>query len=190
MLLEVKVLYLMKGDVIETVATCVVGLGPDVEQKVPLRATGRAELVRENRGSRQVVEDIRVVGNLSTEIEIRCARCLEPVDNAVSEAFDLIYRPLGVDAKSDEASICQAETEIGYYQGEGLLLEDVLKEQVLLALPAKRVCSPGCKGLCPHCGCNLNVENCSCVSTMRDPRWAELEDIRKKLERSVAEENK
>jgi len=190
MFIKIKDLELRKLEFNEALPPGAIDLGPDVEQKVPLRAAGRAELVRENRGSRQVVEDIRVVGNLSTEIEIRCARCLEPVDNTVSEVFDLIYRPLGVDAKSDETSICQAETEIGYYQGEGLLLEDVLKEQILLALPAKQVCSPNCKGLCPHCGRNLNTENCSCVNTMRDPRWSELEDIRKKLERSVAEENK
>ncbi len=87
-----------------------------------------------------------------------------------------------MDAKGNEVSISQAETEIGYYQGEGLLLEDVLKEQVLLALPVKQVCRANCKGLCPHCGSNLNTESCECVSTMSDPRWAALEDIRKKLE--------
>jgi len=60
-----------------------------------------------------------------------------------------------VDAKEDDASIGPGETEIGYYQGEGLLLEDVLKEQLLLALPVKLLCRANCKGLCPHCGRNL-----------------------------------
>jgi uncharacterized protein len=46
----------------------------------------------------------------------------------------------------------------------------------------KQVCRANCKGLCPHCGNNLNVESCECVGTMADPRWAALEDIRKKLE--------
>ena len=55
--------------------------------------------------------------------------------------------------------------------------------KILLALPVKQVCSAGCKGLCPHCGRNLNVESCDCVNTISDPRWAALEDIRKKLER-------
>ncbi|HET9837350.1 MAG TPA: DUF177 domain-containing protein [Candidatus Angelobacter sp.] len=152
-------------------------------QKAPLAALGQAELIRENRGGRQVVEDIRVVGSFATEIDALCARCLEPVHNKVREEFDLLYRPLGIDARSEEVSISQAETEIGYYQGEGLLLEDVLKEQLLLALPVKQVCGPNCKGLCPHCGKNLNAESCDCVSSMPDPRWSALEDIRKKLER-------
>ena len=49
-----------------------------------------------------------------------------------------------------------AEAEISYYQGEGLLLEDVLREQVLLAVPFRAICRENCKGICPHCGANLN----------------------------------
>ena len=56
------------------------------------------------------------------------------------------YRPLGADAER-ESSVTDAEAEIGYYQGEGLLLEDVLREQVLLALPLKVTCRADCKGI-------------------------------------------
>jgi uncharacterized protein len=183
MFIKIKDLELRNLEFDESFAPGVIALGDDQVQTTPLKAMGRAELIRENRGARDVVEDIRLVGSFSTEVEVRCARCLEPVDNAIAEKFDLLYRPLGVDARGDEVAISQAETEIGYYQGEGLLLEDVLKEQVLLALPLKQVCRASCKGLCPHCGKNLNVESCDCVATMQDPRWAALEDIRKKLER-------
>jgi uncharacterized protein len=183
MFIKIKDLEIRKLEFDETIQPGIIDLGEDLTQTAPLRSTGRAELLRENRGGREVVEDIRMVGRFSTEIETHCARCLEAVDNAVAEQFDLVYRPQGVDARGDEASINQAETEIGYYQGEGLLLEDVLKEQILLALPVKQICNAGCKGLCPQCGANLNTESCHCVSTMSDPRWSALEDIRKKLER-------
>jgi uncharacterized protein len=183
MFIKIKDLELRKLEFNESFAPSVISLGDDLVQTAPLKAAGRAELIRENRGAREVVEDIRLVGSFSTEVEVRCARCLDPVDNVIAEKFDLLYRPLGVDARGDEVAISQAETEIGYYQGDGLLLEDVLKEQVLLALPVKQVCRANCKGLCPHCGKNLNVESCDCVVTMQDPRWAALEDIRKKLER-------
>jgi uncharacterized protein len=183
MFIKIKDLELRKLEFDETIQPGIIDLGEDLTQTAPLRSTGRAELLRDNRGGREVVEDIRMVGRFSTEIETHCARCLEAVDNAVAEQFDLVYRPQGVDARGDEASINQAETEIGYYQGEGLLLEDVLKEQILLALPVKQICNAGCKGLCPQCGANLNTESCHCVSTMSDPRWSALEDIRKKLER-------
>jgi uncharacterized protein len=182
MFIKIKELELRKLEFDENFAPGTIELGPDIKQTTPIHASGRAELIRETRGAREVVEDIRLVGDLSAKVEMHCARCLEPVDRTVSEAFDLLYRPQGVDRRGDEVSISRAETEIGYYQGEGLLLEDVLKEQMLLALPVKQVCSTECKGLCPQCGRNLNVESCDCVTTMSDPRWAALEDIRKKLE--------
>jgi uncharacterized protein len=182
MFIKIKDLELRKLEFDETIAPGSVDLGQEVQQKIPLRTSGRAELVRETRGAREVVEDIRLVGDFSTEVEILCARCLEPVVNAVSGSFDLLYRPQGVDARGEENSISKAETEIGYYQGEGLHLEDVVKEQMLLALPAKQVCQEQCKGLCPHCGRNLNLETCNCASAAPDPRWSALQDIRKKLE--------
>lgn len=183
MFIKTKDLELRKLEFDEALSPGVIDLGDDIVQKTPLYAGGCAELIRESRGARKVVEDIRLVGSFSTRIEVRCARCLNPVENPVSGAFDLIYRPQGVDAKGEEAAISKAETEIGYYQGEGLLLEDALKEQLLLALPAKQVCRESCKGLCPHCGRDLNVESCACSSALPDLRWSALGDIRKKLER-------
>ena len=183
MFIKVKELELRRIVFDENFLPGMIDLGPDVRQKTALQAKGHAELIQENRGAKQVVEDIRLVGKFSTQVEVRCARCLDPVVQDVGEAFDLLYRPQGVDARGDEASISQAETEIGYYQGEGLLLEDVIKEQLLLALPVKLVCNAECKGFCPHCGANLNAESCACQNTMSDPRWSALEDIRKKLER-------
>ncbi|MGH9601580.1 MAG: YceD family protein [Terriglobales bacterium] len=158
-----------------------IDLGAEVAQQTSLRTSGRAELIEEDHGRKHVIRDIRVVGRLSTRVEVRCARCLEPVTRAIESAFDLLYRPLGADAGKAEASINQAETEIGYYQGEGLLLEDVLREQVLLAAPVKALCREDCKGLCPVCGRNRNQENCQCAEQAPDPRWEALKGIREKL---------
>ena len=153
----------------------------DLRQSGVLKTKGRAEQLAEHRGGKNVVKDIRVVGDFSTEVEVRCARCIEPVPTKVGGGFDLLYRPLGVDAGRDERSISEAETEIGYYSGEGIDLEDVLREQILLALPAKIVCRESCRGLCPRCGKNLNVESCACEEEPPDPRWAALADLKNKL---------
>jgi uncharacterized protein len=115
-------------------------------------------------------------------LELQCARCLEPVPQEVARHFELLYRPLGADAGRDELSVTDAEAEIGYYQGDGILLEDVLREQVLLALPLKAICREDCKGLCPHCGKNLNQEQCSCEAATEDPRWAALKEVRSRLD--------
>ncbi|HYL92249.1 MAG TPA: DUF177 domain-containing protein [Alphaproteobacteria bacterium] len=183
MFIKIKDLELRKLEFDEAFKPGVLDIGPDMEQKVPVKTKGRAELIREDRGGRNIVEDIRVVGSFSTRVEVRCARCLEPVSCALDESFDLLYRPIGVDAKEDDASIGRAEAEIGYFEGEGVELAHVVQEQVLLALPVKQVCNAACKGLCVKCGRNLNLESCDCVLDVPDPRWADLESIRKKLER-------
>jgi uncharacterized protein len=183
MFIEIRELELHPVDFQEEFAAGVIDLGPDMRQRSELHTTGRAQLVREQHGKHESIEDIRLNGELSTSLEFACARCLEPVVENVSRIFDLLYRPQGADAGKEEISVTAAEAEIGYYQGEGLLLEDALREQVLLAIPLKAVCREDCKGLCPHCGKNLNAEQCSCEQDFRDPRWSALEDLRNKLER-------
>src|SRR5580692_5937601 len=181
MLIEIKDLEVQPLDFDEEYAPGVIDLGQDLTQRTPLHAAGRAQLVEEHHGKRQLIKDIRLDGELSTSLEMPCARCLEPVIEDVKRSFDLLYRPLGVDAGREELSVTGAEAEISYYQGESLLLEDAVREQVLLALPLKVICREDCKGLCPHCGTNLNSEQCSCAEPIEDPRWTALKDLRSKL---------
>ncbi|HZR30364.1 MAG TPA: DUF177 domain-containing protein [Terriglobales bacterium] len=155
-------------------------LGPDVRQRMPLKSSGRAQLVEEHHGRRGTLEDIRIAGDLSTGVELFCARCLEPVVHNIQRDFDLLYRPQGADAGVKEAAVQSTEAEISYYTGEGLLLEDVLREQVLLSVPLRVLCREDCRGLCRHCGRNLNVEQCSCVEQPDDPRWSALKEIKNK----------
>jgi len=182
MLIEIQELEQHPIDFREEFSPGVIDLGEDVRQRTPLQSEGRADLVEEHHGKHQVVRDIRLKGKLETSLEVPCARCLDPVVLAVKRNFDLLYRPLGTDAGHEELSVTDAEAEIGYYQGEGLLLEDTLREQVLLSVPLKTVCREDCKGLCPHCGKNLNEGACSCADEVEDPRWAALKEIRGKLE--------
>lgn len=159
----------------------VVDLGTGVRQIAPLKTSGWAEVLHEHHGGKVVISDIRLVGKLSTKVECDCARCLEPVPLEITREFDLLNRPLGSDRRGDEVSITEAETEIGYYEGEGLLLEDVLREQLLLALPLRMVCSDDCKGICPQCGRNLNLGACNCEQHIPDPRWDALNDLKNRL---------
>jgi uncharacterized protein len=182
MFLDIKDLERNPVEFDEVFQPDVIDLGGEARQRTPLKSSGRAELVEEHHGKHQIIKDIRLRGRLSTGIELQCARCLEPVQQDIKRDFELLYRPLGADAGRDELSVTDAEAEIGYYQGDGILLEDVLREQVLLALPLKVTCREDCKGLCLHCGKNLNEEQCSCAVPMEDPRWAALKEVRSKLE--------
>lgn len=181
MLIEIQELELHPVDFREEFRPGAIDFGEDVRQRTTLESEGRADLVEEHHGKREVVQDIRLKGKLATSLEVACARCLESVVLPVNRSFDLLYRPLGADAGHEELSITDAEAEIGYYQGDGVLLEDTLREQVLLAVPLKTVCREDCKGLCSHCGKNLNEGACSCARGVEDPRWAALKEIRSKL---------
>ena len=86
-----------------------------------------------------------------------------------------------MDARSAGAGDYSGETEIGYYQKDSLLLEDVLREQVLLSLPVRTLCKPDCKGLCPRCGQNRNHQTCTCDKGPSDPRWEALGGLRGKV---------
>jgi uncharacterized protein len=151
--------------------------GEELTQTGPLAVQGRAEIIEEHRGPKEVVSDIRIRGSYNGDFEQPCARCLEPVAHLVSGQFDLIFRPLGADQGVSDHAISASDTEIGYYQNGGLALEDVLREQVLLSLPVRTLCRQDCKGLCPRCGRDLNSESCTCETASPDPRWSALSDL-------------
>jgi uncharacterized protein len=155
--------------------------GDEVMQAGSLAAEGRAEVLHEHRGPKDIVADIRLKGHWAGKFEVPCARCVEDVPIALESEFDLIFRPLGADAGPQERSISAVDTEIGYYQKDSLLLEDVLREQVLLSLPVRTLCKEDCKGLCPSCGANRNSQACTCEEGQTDPRWEALAGLRERV---------
>ena len=162
-------------------ASGVIDFGGEAEQRGDLAASGRAEVIHERRGPKEIVADIRLKGRYAGKFQVPCARCIEPVEVPLAAEFDLIFRPIGADAGPPERSISASETEIGYYQKDSLLLEDVLREQVFLSLPVRTLCKPDCKGLCPRCGANRNTQACSCEAGPSDPRWEALTGLRGRI---------
>jgi uncharacterized protein len=137
----------------------------DFKQLEPLEVRATAELIE---------EQIRVSGTMHTRLEMVCARCLEEVSEEVSREFDLYYRSAKDELRGEEIRLKDDDTEIGFFQGEGIFLTDILAEQVLLAIPVKVICRSDCRGLCPQCGVNLNGEDCRCEARSSDPRMAPL----------------
>ena len=146
----------------------------DIRQVGDLKLTGQAELIVEHRGPKEFVEDIRLRAHYDGEFEALCARCVEPVMVPLQGHFDLIFRARGVEAEAGEHAITVDETDIGYYEKSGLLLEDAVREQVLLALPGRTLCQEDCKGLCQQCGANRNSAPCNCEQGPSDVRWNAL----------------
>jgi uncharacterized protein len=56
-------------------------------------------------------------------------------------------------------------------------LEPLIRDALLLELPAVPLCRPDCKGLCPSCGVDHNLTSCDCSDAEPDPRWDALRSL-------------
>jgi uncharacterized protein len=124
---------------------------------------------------------VRLVGKVTTELEVACSRCLEPFRVPVDSAFDLLFLPLADQAEvagDDDHQLGDDDTNSSFYEGESIDLAQVIREQCYLSLPMKPLCRPDCQGLCPVCGTNRNLETCSCQSEWVDPRMEALRRLR------------
>jgi uncharacterized protein len=61
-------------------------------------------------------------------------------------------------------------------------LSGLVREAVVLAVPAQLVCSSDCRGLCPHCGHDLNTGPCGCPPEAPDERWGKLQHLKMEME--------
>jgi uncharacterized protein len=107
-------------------------------------------------------QDILVRGNLSGPMELACSRCLEPFTGPAAIDFDLLLMPGPPTAHAEDEELSLTDLDLDYYIGEIVDLESLLREQIILMLPLKPLCDETCKGLCPQCGANLNLETCLC----------------------------
>src|SRR5262249_28930833 len=99
-------------------------LDPKLRQIGPLKAAGKVELVTGALG------EIRVKGRVSVRMEGDCDRCLEPARFPVESDFELYYRPVA-EGYGENVAIDASEAEMGFYEGDGIELNDVLREFIL-----------------------------------------------------------
>jgi uncharacterized protein len=150
----------------------------------PLHVEGRLRKVE-----RRVLFEARA----SAAVHAPCRRCLTDVDVDVPVEFEVNYVPeeelRGGAVGDEDADHADARTAASFgadevneeaYAGKVIDLDPMLREQLLLALPAYPVCGEACRGLCSVCGTNLNERDCGCDRRVPDPRWAGLA---KKLEK-------
>jgi uncharacterized protein len=137
-----------------------------------LHTEGTAELLSNSLG------EIRVTGTLRVEMEVDCDRCLEPTRYPMDGAYNLYYRPAPKVVPGHDIAIDEGEAQIGFYEGHGLELTDVVREHVLLSIPMQVICREDCAGICPQCGLNRNVSPCDCHHQPANEVWAALRDFK------------
>ena len=131
----------------------------------------------------------RIVGHAATTLELTCSRCAELFRVPVDAAFDLRYVPHSentgprgegaLGGREEEREVEEDDLTTAYYRDETIDLGDLVREQFYLALPMKPLCAEACKGLCVHCGVNLNQGACDCRRDWQDPRFEALKALKK-----------
>jgi uncharacterized protein len=131
----------------------------------------------------KVGREVILKGSVSTEMEMVCSRCLEPVHYKVRSKVSSRYVP-GQETDNLDADIelRASDIEIEYYSGDRVDLTQAVYDQMMLSLPLARLCRVDCQGICSQCGINRNKKKCQCSDKDSvDPRLAVLKTLKDKL---------
>jgi uncharacterized protein len=122
-------------------------------------------------------DQFRLVGNVTTTLQLPCSRCLEPFRLPVDARFDLRYQPHALNTGEGEREIEEDDLTTAFYRNDEIDLAQLMREQFYLSLPMKPLCRTECRGLCPVCGTNFNHNSCDCKRAWDDPRFAALKAL-------------
>jgi uncharacterized protein len=104
-------------------------------------------------------KDVYVSGGAETMIHPTCARCGELFDFPLRVGAFLTCspQPLEKGKKANGDSYEESEEGLVFFRHDELDLDEIIREQMFLALPMRFLCTEDCQGLCPVCGTNLNL---------------------------------
>ncbi len=119
-------------------------------------------------------------GVITTRIEIDCHRCLVPAEQRIEVSFETTFvRAADMDSEAENVELQEEDLGLSDFDGEAINIDGLVREQILLELPIRLLCRDDCRGLCSHCGADLNAEDCVCEQIEMDPRWGSLAQLKK-----------
>jgi uncharacterized protein len=113
---------------------------------------------------------ILLTGKIVFTVKGQCARCLKEMTLETTAPLEERFFPEGTENLEEDAFT---------YKYDLVDVTDALRESLLLAVPARMLCKPDCKGICPVCGADRNVTPCHCDTRSIDPRLQALEALLK-----------
>src|ERR1041384_3010014 len=126
---------------------------------------------------RLAVNEFFVNGHVEARAQVECDRCLQPVETPVNADFALEYISGSEYESSGVAELTEAEMSVSVFDGQVIDVDEIVKEQILLAVPTRMLCREDCKGICSECGTDRNTGDCNCSTDDTDPRWAALKKL-------------
>jgi len=124
---------------------------------------------------RNGVDRVLLTGEIRGSVAFACDRCLENYTMDIDDSFvlDLEYAP-GNRIESGEHEISHSEMDMIYLQEPVVDIFEILSQQIFLLAPEKHLCQESCRGLCPRCGINLNLQTCDCKRELKSSPFAFL----------------
>jgi len=126
-------------------------------------------------------ETVSIKGQVRTELNLRCSRCLTPFDLKVRSEFAVTavaaLAESSADASAGEIELAADEMDVLVYSGDSIDLSEEIAQQIIMALPFNPLCKETCKGLCNQCGANLNRSNCQCKTRDTSSPFAVLKNL-------------
>ena len=127
-------------------------------------------------------DGIRAKGDIRGHAGMECTRCLKEYRLELYIDVDEFYRRPGLDVVEEGGKRAMREDEApeedDYVIEEGAIdLNLLVNDAVMLNLPIKHLCDEDCRGLCPICGKDLNLEECGCSRDSIDPRLEVLRTL-------------
>jgi uncharacterized protein len=121
--------------------------------------------------------EVQLRGTVRARAEVDCDRCLGSVLIPIASDFDVKYISSDDYRATETVELQEEDLSVAVFEDATIDIDELVREQVLLALPARALCTEECKGLCPVCGSNKNSQDCACETRERDPRWSGLQNI-------------
>lgn len=133
-------------------------------------------------------ETIDARGKFQTTVELDCARCLRaykmPVEMPIEEELPLEGAPWAAEQQQEDIEELPEDEKEPLFVDHIFDLEEYLRQSILVSVPIKPLCEEVCKGLCPHCGANLNDGPCECPPDTGDSPFAALRTLIKEEDES------
>jgi uncharacterized protein len=126
---------------------------------------------------RQKGSRVHVTGRVTARVRSECDRCLKPVELPVDSNFKLEYVTAEEYRAQQVVELTESDLDLSVFDGDVIDINDLVTEEILLAVPDHVLCSEDCKGICAVCGVNKNSTECGCDSSEVDPRWAGLKGL-------------
>ena len=122
-------------------------------------------------------EEVELRGELEGKVGAACDRCLQPVEIPVRSEFRERFVPAVSWRAEPQHELQEEDLNLAVFDGEAIELDDLVREELLLAVPAHVLCREDCKGLCPVCGIDRNRSSCQCEAGAADSHWEGLKQL-------------